>query len=473
LDQELADAVYDVVVVGAGSGGVTVATDLALAGLRVALVADGFVGGECPYVACMPSKSLLRSARGRHEAASTTIHGATSSPLKLADPAADWPAAVRRRDSVAAQRDDSAEAAKISRTGVTLIRGRGVLEGPGRVRTDAGVVQGQHVVLGTGSVPVWPPVDGLRDVPTWTSDEALSATDRPARLAVLGAGPIGCELAQVYARFGSQVIVIDTAERAVSREDPALSAAMAKVLEADGVGLRLGVTVTRAEPYGAGVRLQLDHGEVIEADRVLVVTGRRPTTDGLGLASVGLSPGDDGEVVVDRRCRAGDHLWAVGDVTAVAPYTHTANHQARVVTDEILGRPRHEMTPDALPRVVFTDPPLAAAGLTEQQARDAGHDVITAEVDLCTVSRAGAEGEGALGPKDASGGVLRLIADRTAQVLLGAGAVGPDADSWITEATLAIRARLPLDILVDVVRPFPTYAEAYTTAYRDLVEQLN
>jgi pyruvate/2-oxoglutarate dehydrogenase complex dihydrolipoamide dehydrogenase (E3) component len=471
LNQERADAVYDVVVVGAGCGGVTVAMDLASAGLRVALVADGFVGGACPYVACMPSKSLLRSARGRREAASTTVHGATSAPLAMSDPAADWPAAVARRDSVAAYRDDSVEAAKIIRSGVTLIRGRGVLEGPGRVRTDAGVVRGHHVVLGTGSLPLWPPVEGLRDVATWTSDEALSATDRPARLAVLGAGPIGCELAQVYARFGSQVIVIDTAERAVSREDPALSAAMASVLEADGVRLRLGVTVRRAESDGAGVRLQLDHGELIEADRVLVVTGRRPTTDGLGLASVGLSPGDDGEVVVDRSCRAGDRLWAVGDVTAVAPYTHTANHQARIVTDQILGRPRHEMTPDALPRVVFTDPPLAAAGLTEQHARDAGHDVITAEVDLSTVSRAGAEGEGALGPKDAAGGVLRLVADRAAQVLLGAGAVGPGADSWITEATLAIRARLPLGILADVVRPFPTYAEAYTTAYRDLVEQ--
>ncbi len=473
LDEQLADAVYDVVVVGAGSGGVAVAMELALAGLRVALVADGFVGGECPYVACMPSKSLLRSARGRREAASTTVHGATLVPLELADPAVDWSAAVTRRDSVAAYRDDSAEAAKVSRTGVTLLRGRGVLDGPGRVRTASGVLQGHHVVLGSGSSPVWPSVDGLRDVPTWTSDQALSGTDRPARLAVLGAGPIGCELAQVYATFGSRVTVIDTAERAVSREEPALGIAMAKVLESEGARLRLGVTVTQAERYDAGARLHVDNGEVIEADRVLVVTGRRPNTNGLGLASVGLSVGEGGEVVVDRYCRAGDRLWAVGDVTGIAPYTHTASHQARIVTDEILGHRGHGMTPDALPRVVYTDPPLAAIGLTEQQARDAGHDVITAEVDLSTVSRAGAEGEGPLGPKDAAGGVLRLIADRAAQVLLGAGAVGPDADSWITEATLAIRARVPLEILADVVRPFPTYAQAYTTAYRDLLHRKN
>jgi pyruvate/2-oxoglutarate dehydrogenase complex dihydrolipoamide dehydrogenase (E3) component len=472
LDEWTADAVYDVVAVGAGSGGVAVAMGLASAGLRVALIAEGLVGGECPYLACMPSKSLLRSARARREAASTTVHGATSAPVELADPAIDWAAALSRRDSVASQRDDLAEAAKIRGTGVTLIRGRGVLDGPGRVLTDAGVVHGHDVVLGTGSVPMWPPVDGLRDVPTWTSEEALSASDRPARLAVLGAGPIGCELAQVYATFGSHVTVIDTAERPVSREDPALGDAMADVLKAGGIRLRLGSTVTRAARYRAGALLQMDDGGVIEADRVLVVTGRRPAIDGLGLHSVGVSPGTDGEVVVDELCRAGDHLWAVGDVTAVAPYTHTANHQASIVIDELLGRPRHVMTPDALPRVVYTEPPLAATGLTERQARAAGHDVITAEIDLCTVSRSGAEGDGALGPKDAAGGILRLIADRETHALLGAGAVGPDADSWITEATLAVRAQVPLGILADVVRPFPTYAEAYTAAYRHLLKQV-
>jgi pyruvate/2-oxoglutarate dehydrogenase complex dihydrolipoamide dehydrogenase (E3) component len=451
---------------------VTVAVQLAMADRRVALVADGFVGGECPYVACMPSKSLLRSARARREAASTSIHGATSAPVTLADPVVDWPAAVSRRDSVANHRDDHAEVEQIEQAGVTLIRGRGVIEGPGQVRTPAGVISASEIVLATGSTPAWPPVEGLHDVPTWTSDAALSADERPARLAVLGAGPIGCELAQVYATFGSEVTVIDTAERVVSREDAALSDAMAAILQSDGVQLRLGVTVTRAEPFDGGARLHLDDGSAIVADRVLVVTGRRPLSDGLGLAAVGLVTGDDGEIVIDRRCRAGDHLWAVGDVTAIAPYTHTANHQAQVVIDEILGRHGHDTTPDALPRAVYTDPPLAASGLTEQQSRDRGHDVITAEVDLCIVSRAGAEGEGPLGPVNASGGVLRLIADRQQQVLLGAGAVGPDADSWITEATLAIRARIPLQILADVVRPFPTYAEAYTTAYRNLLDQL-
>jgi pyruvate/2-oxoglutarate dehydrogenase complex dihydrolipoamide dehydrogenase (E3) component len=467
------ESTYDAIVVGAGSGGVSVAMTLAQAGRSVALIADGYVGGECPYVACMPSKSLLRSARARHEAATTVEHGATSRPLTLDDPALDWPAAVTRRDSVAAERDDAAEADKITRTGVTLIRGRGVLAGPGRVRVAERLLSAVDVIIGTGSVPVWPAIAGLDDVPTWTSDQALSAGDRPARLAILGAGPIGCELAQVYARFGSEVVVIDTADRPVPHEDEALGAAMAAILTADGVRLRLGVGVTRVEPAGEGAVLILDSGDRVETDRVLVVTGRRPATHDLGLDTLGIELGDAGEITVDRFCRAGERLWAVGDVTAVAPYTHTANHQARVVTDEILGRPGHEVTPHALPRAVYTDPPFAAVGLTEQQARDVGRDVIVAEVDLCVVSRAGAEGEGPLGPKGASGGVLRLVADRRTGHLVGAGAVGPEADSWIVEATLAIRASIPLEILADVVRPFPTYAEAYTPAYRDLVDQLN
>jgi dihydrolipoamide dehydrogenase len=461
----------DVVVVGAGSGGVTVAIELAKAGRQVVLIADGYVGGECPYVACMPSKSLLRSARSRQEAATTVEHGATIEPCKLQDPAIDWPAAVRRRDAVANDRDDSDEAKQILDAGVRLIRGFGVLAGPGRVHTPKGVLTCDDIVVATGSAATWPPIDGLSDVPTWTSDQALSSEERPARLAILGAGPIGCELAQVYATFGSTVTLIDEASSVVSAEDPALSSALAEVLRAIGVRFRLGRKVSQAEQEDGAAVLVLDDGDRVTADRVLVVTGRHPKTDSLGLDTVSVEPGDRGEIVIDDRCAAGDHLWAVGDVTGVAPYTHTANHQARVVVDAILGRPSLGATTRAIPRSVFTDPPLAATGLTEQQARDAGYDVITAEVDLCMVSRAGAEGEGPLGPKDSAGGVLRLVADRTDQVLLGAGAVGPAADSWLAEATLAIRARVPLEILADVIRPFPTYAEAFTTGYRDLLGQ--
>lgn len=235
---------------------------------------------------------------------------------------------------------------------------------------------------------------------------------------------------------------------------------------------RFGVRAERAEPVGAGVRLHLDDGTAVDGDRVLLVTGRRPATDDLGLDTVGVRPGEHGEIEVDLRCRVGPGLWAVGDVTGVAPYTHTANHQARIVADEILGRPGHDMTPEALPRAVYTDPPLAATGLTEQQARDAGHDVLVAEVDLRIVSRAGAEGDGPLGPPDASGGLLRLVADRAERRLLGASAIGPAADEWIAEATVAVRARVPLEVMADVVRAFPTFAEAYVTGYRDLLDQL-
>jgi pyruvate/2-oxoglutarate dehydrogenase complex dihydrolipoamide dehydrogenase (E3) component len=468
----VAERTFDVVVVGAGSGGVAVASQVVAAGRSVALLSGGFVGGECAYVACMPSKSLLRSARGRHEAATTVSHGATSTGLTLADPAQDWPSAISRRDSVAAQRDDRDEARGLREQGIEVIRGWGRLDGPGRVRLDGDVLLATDVVLAAGSVPVRPPLAGLDEVPWWTSDQALSSDERPARLLILGAGPIGCELAQVYAAFGSEVTVVDTAPHPLPGEDPALGVLLRQVLEGGGVGFRLGAAAARTEPSGAGLRLHLQDGSSLEADRLLVVTGRRPFTDGLQLNTVGLHLGPDGEVTVDLRCRAAPHLYAVGDVTGTAPYTHTANHQAAVVGDEILGRPGHDMTPHALPRAVYTEPPLAATGLTEAQARAAGHDVITAEVDLCTVSRAGAEGEGPLGPTDASGGLLRLVADRTERRLLGAGAIGPAADEWIAEATLAVRARVPLEVLADVVRAFPTYAEAYGAGYRALLDQL-
>ena len=461
---------FDVIVVGAGSGGVSLATDLAAAGKRVALVAAGYVGGECPYVACMPSKSLLRSARARREAMTLVEHGGAQQPPHL-DPAQDaWTQAMHRRDQTAKanQRDDSAEAAQIRAAGVEVVRGFGRLDGPGRVDVDGRILVTAVVVLDTGSVPVIPDIEGLEDVPTWTSDEALSQSERPARLAILGGGPIGCELAQAYSAFGTEVTLIDPSGL-VPSEDPQSGALMQRVLQTDGVRVRLGASPRKAYVRDDDVVLLLAGGEEVLADRVLVVTGRRPATEGLGTDSMGLELNDDGSVPVDARCRVTEGVWAVGDVTGIAPYTHTANHQAGVVRDEILHRPGHDMTPDALPRAVFTEPPLAGTGLTEKQARDRGFDVVTVEVDLADVSRAGAEGDGPLGPDNASGGLLRLIADARTSTLVGAAAIGPNADSWLPEATLAIRARVPIRVLADVVRPFPTYNEAFTLGYATLL----
>ena len=467
------DTEYDAVVIGAGSGGIAVATGLHEHGLRVAIVADGFVGGECAFVACIPSKSLLRSARVRREAREAVEHGAALAPLDTGADQDAWTAAVQRRDAAANDRDDTDEAQQVRDVGVDVVRGFGRVTGPGRVEVDGKELLTSRIVLDTGSVPVIPGIDGLDDVPTWTSDQALSSDERPARLLIVGGGPIGCELAQAYRAFGTQVTVLDTSDRPVSNEDPAIGAAMREVLERSGVQFVLGGRPVTARRDGADVVLELDDGRRVTGDRILLVTGRKPATDGLDAERAGVTLDDAGAVVVDDRCRAADGVWAVGDVTGVAPYTHTATHQAAVVVDDIgggtLGLRVHA---DALPRAVYTEPPLAATGLTEQQARDAGVDVVVAEVDLATVSRAGTEGEGPLGPDNASGGILRLIADRGDRVVVGASALGPDADSWITEATLAIRARVPIEVLAEVVRPFPTYAEAYTTGYRELRDMI-
>jgi len=306
-----------------------------------------------------------------------------------------------------------------------------------------------------------------------SNEQDLRPRELPERLLVLGGGPIGCELAQAYAAFGTAVTIVDTATRLVPSEDDVISQAMMTVLQVAGVRLVLGATPGQVEPDGEGVRMKMNNGTTLHADRLLVVVGRKPATEGLDAEAAGATLADDGSIATDEYCRAAPGLWAIGDVTGLAPYTHTANHQARVVGDAILGRKGHPVTADVLPRAVFTEPPLGAAGLTETQARDRDIDVVVVDVDLADVSRAGAEGQGPLGPPNSSGGVLRLIINRDSRLLLGAAAVGPHADAWIGEATLAIRARVPVDVLADVVRPFPTYPEAFTLGYQRALDQLS
>jgi len=461
---------FDVVVIGAGSGGVSVARGLADAGRSVALIASNFVGGYCPYVACMPSKSLLRSARARREALTGFAHGAAGGPVEVGEPRSGWTRAIERRDETANQRDDSAFVKKLEKHGIAVVRGFGSLAGPGQVKVGDQLFSAERIVIDTGSVPIWPEIPGLDDtIPTWTSEEALTSSELPERLLILGAGPIGCELAQVYATFGSLVTVVDSADRPVPHEDLEFGVLMRAILEDIGVEFVLGAEAREVRAEQDGLTLELSDGRCVSADRLLVAVGRRPATEDLGLDSVGLAMGQKNEVHVDEHGRAAAHIWAVGDVTAVAPYTHTANRQAQIVLADILHRPSEGLNADAIPRAVFTDPPLAATGLTEQQARERGLTVRTVQVDLSELSRAGAEGEGPLGPHDASGGLLKLIADVEAGVLVGAGAIGPEADAWISEATLAIQARIPLSVLGTVVHPFPSYAEAFTVGYQRLL----
>lgn len=430
--------IFDVVILGCGSGGEVLAPALAEAGRRVAVVEQRLLGGECPYFACMPSKALLHDGRVR----------------------SDWSEAVQRRDQVAAHRDDSSVAERFEELGITVLRGHGVITRAGALRFGDREIGWTDLVVNTGSVPVVPPIDGLDTVPTWTSDEALSAPDLPDRLTVLGGGPVGCELAQAYAHLGAAVTLVEAADRLLAAEPEFVGTAIAAALRSAGVNVRIGVALDKVV---AGM-LHLGDGSQLTADRVLLAVGRKPAVTGIGLETLGLPTDEPLATDPAGRVRGADHVWAVGDVTGVAPYTHTANYQARVATEVMLGR---SAAADyrAIPRAVYTSPAVYAVGLTPDQARKQGIELTVESADLADTARASAEG-------DSGAGHVELYADLSRGVLVGAVGVGEGADSWLAETTLAIRAQVPLALYADVVHAFPTYGEVLEPPLRRLAAAL-
>ncbi len=453
---------FDVVVLGAGSAGESIARALAEAGRTVALVEALRVGGECPYVACMPSKAVLRSAEVRVAVGHLVGLGGAAAAPTLDDDDLAFRAAVLRRDAIAEGRDDADAAKGAEESGVVLIRGHGRIAALGVVDVDGVELGWTDLVIGTGSSPVRLDIPGLDQVPTWTSDQALSAQDRPASLVVMGGGAVGCELAQAHAAFGVPVVLLQSGPQLLGKEEPSISAALTGALRRYGIDVRLDVEVSRAELTDDGLaRLHLSDDSTLEAARVLVAAGRTPTTKGLGFEVLGIEVGATGELQVDERCRVlgQQNVWAAGDVTGTAPYTHTANYQARIVVANLLGGDR-VADYRAIPRAVYTDPPVASVGMDAATAGKQGIDAVTAVMDLADVARTVTEGTG--------GGRLVLTADRARGVLIGAAAIGPKAEEWLSEATLAIRAEVPLSILTDVVHAFPTFGEAYEPPLREL-----
>jgi len=455
---------YDVIVLGAGTAGESVASNLAQAGRSVVLIEAHRVGGECPFVACMPAKSLLRSAEVRHVMTRATELGAMAADPELDDDDGAFATAVARRDTITGGLDDTGGAKSMEDAGVTLVRGRGRVSEPGVVQVDGQEYGYTDLVVTTGSSAIRPPIEGIEDVPTWTSDHVLTTHERPVSLVILGGGPVGCELAQAHARFGVQVVLVEAAERLVVREEPSVSEDMAALLRDDGVDVRVGATATKAEAFEGGARLHLHDGSALEGERIVLSVGRSPNTRDIGLEVLGIEPAKSG-LETDERCRVlgQDHVWAAGDVTGVAPFTHAANYQARVVTANLLSRPT---TADyrAIPRTIFTDPPLASVGVSLSRAGEEGIDAITATLELGQTARSASEGE--------ARGRLVLVADRSRGVLIGASAIGGAADEWIGEAVLAIRAEIPLGVLTDIVHPFPTFSEVYEPPLRELAAQL-
>jgi len=456
---------YDVVILGSGSVGETVATTVARGGKSVAIVEQELLGGECPYFACMPSKAMLYSAEIRHRIGTAQIAGAVSRPLVLDDGRIAYRAAAGRRHEVADRLDDSGRIAELRGQGIVVHRGRGRIVRPGALDIDGNTVGWTDLVISVGSVAQIPEIEGLDRALIWTSKEVYTAPDLPGSALILGGGPVGCEIAQTLSRFGARVTIVQKAPRLIPGEEPAVAETLADILRQDGIDLRLNRTAVRAELHPERASLVLDDGSRLTAERLVVAAGREARLDGLGLEFLNIRPTRGGSVEVDDRCRVRgqEHVWAGGDVTGIAPYTHTASYHGRVIAANLLGRDARA-NHRAIPRGVYTDPSVACVGLSSIKARERGYDIVSASMDVGHTARGSATG--------LKSGRLVLVAERRRRTLLGAAAIGPHAEEWIGEAVLAIRAEIPIDVLTDVVHPFPTFSETYEPPLRELAEKL-
>jgi pyruvate/2-oxoglutarate dehydrogenase complex dihydrolipoamide dehydrogenase (E3) component len=443
----------DVVVIGLGPGGEAAATRLAQAGLRVVAVDRRLVGGECPYYGCIPTKMMVRAAGLLAEAGRVPGMAGDASVFP------SWaPVHARVRDEATDDWDDRVAVERLEKAGATVLHGRARLVGPRTVDIEGTVFTATRgVLLNTGTEPDAPPIDGLAGTPYWTNRDAVRTDSLPGSLAVLGGGAIGAELAQVFARFGVRVTVLEAADRILAAEEPESSRLVADVFAREGIRVVAGASIASVR-YADGA-FALDVGDdAVTADRLLVAAGRRPNLPDVGLDTVGLDPAAR-SVPTDGRMRAADGLWAVGDITGKGAFTHISMYQSAVAVADILGQHGPEADYRAVPRVTFTDPEVGSVGMTEQQAGESGLDVQVGYADLAASSRGFVHGPG-------NDGFVKLVAD--GEVLVGATSAGPSGGEVLSMLTTAVHGRVPVSTLRSMIYAYPTFHRAVESALADL-----
>lgn len=452
----------DVVVVGMGPGGEDVGARLARAGLDVVGVDGRLVGGECPYYACVPTKAMIRATDAIEEARRVPVLGGA------AEVTADWALVANRiRDEITDNWDDRVAVERFENAGGKFVRGWGRLTGPRQVTvarpdgTEEVLTARRGVVLNTGTDPAVPPVEGLAETPYWTNRDAVAVQEVPGSLVVLGGGPVGCELAQVFSRFGAAVTVVQHADRLVPADEPEAGDLLAAAFAAEGITVRTGLSAARVSYETGQFQVKLDNGEVITADRLLVAAGRRTDMKALGIGAVGLDDSARG-VTVDERMRAADGLWAIGDITGRGAFTHMSMYQARIAAADILGEDDAEVADyRATPRVTFTDPEIGSVGLSEAAARAAELNVRTGTAEIPNTTRGFLH-------KVGNQGFIKLVEDADRGILVGATSVGPNGGEVLAALVVAVHAEVPTKLLRQMIYAYPTFHRGIESALADL-----